>query len=200
VNTRWEYRKNTAPPSDQSRSLHEVAFFEKDSDLETGFAEYAKAAIKAQKSVLLFASETRRTNIYNRLVGDGIDLESLIATGLYLPLDASEVLSKVMVNDSPDPLRCRNVLEGVERHIATLRDGEALKLAVCAECAPTLLIQGKEQAAVALERHWDEVTRAHSVDTLCGYSWRAFPDREASTVFAQVCAEHTGIRKSRSVG
>lgn len=203
VHSRGEHppdqEEGTVSSSYRTEFRHEVAFFEKDSDLERGFAEYAKAAIKAQKVVLLFASETHRTSISHQLSEDGIDLESLIATGRYIPLDATAALSKVMVNDTPDPVRCRGVLEDILRHIATVSEGGRPKLVVCAECAPTLLVQGKEQAAIQLERHWDEVSRAHSVDTLCGYSWYAFPDREASTVFARVCGEHTGIHKTRSV-
>ena len=174
---------------------HEVAFYENDSHLEAGFSECAKAAIHAQKAVLLVATETHRTNIYRRLSAEGIDLNILIATGTYNELDATSALSRIMINNSPDPLRCREILEGVVRNIPTLGGAGNRELAICAECAPTLLMQGEVKAAMELERHWDALSRAHPIDTLCGYFWDAFPDRDDSPMFQQICAEHTAIQQ-----
>ena len=175
---------------------HEVAFYENDADLEAGFAEYARATIQAQKAVLVIASETHGKNIFRQLMGKGIDLEELIAVGRYHQMEARAVLSKVIVNHSPDPLCCQEILADVMRKIPVMTNGTGSPLTICAECAPMLLMEGNQEAAMALERCWDDLTRTHSADTLCGYSWSVFPDRHASAVFQRVCAEHTAIHRS----
>jgi len=180
----------------QGITHHEVAFYEDDSDLESGFAQYAESAISAHKAVLLITSEPHRTNIERRLRARGVDLEDLIATGTYGQVDAADALSEVMVNGSPDLLRCREIFDALMRNISTLENGRHREVAICGECAPRLLMEGKEEAALELERHWDRITRAQSADTLCGYWLDAFPHGRDSPLFQRICAEHTAVHKT----
>jgi DNA-binding NarL/FixJ family response regulator len=190
--------KGTVKLSSRSVAHHQVAFYKNDSEFEAGFAQYVEAAVNAHKAVLLVASKAHRTSIDRRLSGRGIDVDSIIATGAFSQVDADEALSEVMINNSPDLLRCQEIFDGVMRNISILGNGRRREVAICGECAPRLLMEGKEEAALELERHWDTVTRAQSADSLCGYSWGAFADGHDSPLFQRICAEHSAVHTTET--
>jgi len=171
---------------------HEVAFYADDDGLEAGFARTSRAVLNVEGTVMVIATEAHRANIYRRLQRDGVALESEIRMGKYVQLDAAETLSKIMVGGLPNPLQCAQLVsEVISKTTGSVGDGR--RLAFCGECAPTLLGQGKSEAAARLEHIWDEVTRTHSADTLCGYVWDAYPDRYMNLIFQRICAEHSAI-------
>jgi DNA-binding NarL/FixJ family response regulator len=172
---------------------HEVAFYADDEGLEAGFARISRAVLNVEGRVLVIASQPHRANISRRLQMDGIELESEIRLGKYVQLDAAETLSKIIVDDLPNALRCGQLVNDVVSKNTASANGENRRVVFCGECAPTLLGQGKSEAAVQLEHIWDEVTRTHSADTLCGYVWDTFSDRQMNPVFQRICAEHSAI-------
>jgi DNA-binding NarL/FixJ family response regulator len=173
---------------------HEVAFYEDDSEFVKGFATTTAAVLRVGNSAILIATEPHRANILQRLRKDrGVDVDVAIESGKFIQLDAIDALAKIMIHELPDPANCARVvsdlLELVNRH--SKRGTQ--RVAICGECAPSLLSQGNVQAAVRLEHLWDEVTSGFEVDTLCGYSWESFPGREANPLLQEICAEHTAV-------
>jgi DNA-binding NarL/FixJ family response regulator len=172
---------------------HEVAFYADDTQFVRGFARVAKAALRVESPVVLIATESHRARILERLLGDSVDLDAAIDKGRYVQLDAHDTLSKLMINNLPDPVRCANLVGDLIRQVSQRASGEPRRIAICGECAPSLLAEGNPEAAIRLEHLWDEVTRCHDADTLCGYGWGAFPSRETSAVFQRICAEHSAV-------
>jgi hypothetical protein len=58
---------------------------------------------------------------------------------------------------------------------------------------PMLWAQGKTNAAVRLERLWDDVAKQHGLDILCAYPASNFPGGEDERVFNTICAEHSAV-------
>ena len=188
------HEKAVAPLPPQNIVVrHEVAFYADDAGLEAGFARTSRAVLKVKGTVLVIATESHRGNIYRRLQMDGVDLESKIRMGKYIQLDAVETLSKIMIGDLPNSRQCEQLLSEAFGKTTGSAQGEHRRIAICGECAPTLLGQCKLEAAVRLEHIWDEVTGARSADTLCGYVWGSSPDRDTNPVFQRICAEHSAI-------
>jgi DNA-binding NarL/FixJ family response regulator len=179
------------PPQNRA-SRHEVAFYPDDEGLEAGFARVSRATLNVEGTVLIIASEPHRAHIYRRLQLEGVDLEGEIRAGKYIQGDVAQTLRNLMVGDLPSPLPCAQLVSEVIRKAADT-NGEHGRVTICGECAPTLLGEGKLEAALRLERIWDEVTRPYSAHTLCGYMWAAFPSRERSPLFQRICAEHSAI-------
>jgi hypothetical protein len=56
-----------------------------------------------------------------------------------------------------------------------------------------LWAQGKADAAIQVERLWDEIARKHQVDILCGYVLNSFQREQESHVYERICAEHSAV-------
>jgi hypothetical protein len=71
--------------------------------------------------------------------------------------------------------------------------GEHARIAVCGECAPTLLSEGNVEAAIRLEQLWNENMKNYNADTLCGYLSSAFAQKESIPIFKRICAHHSAV-------
>lgn len=173
---------------------HEVVFYSDDEALETGFGQAAKSALSAGHTAIVFATEAHQRRIRQKLQTAGVEVEDEIKPGRCIQMDAEQVLRNIMANDLPDPAACRKLLQDILRSADESSAGQSKRIALVAECAPTLLRQGNVSGAIQLEHIWDEITGAHPVDTLCGYVWDAFPRKGMGPVLQQICAEHAAIR------
>ncbi len=172
---------------------HEVAFYPDDAAFVDGFARLTKAVLDVGNAVVLLATEPHRTAILQRLRQDSVDVDAVLKQGRCIPLDAAETLSEIMVADFPDPVRCARLVSDLIRGAAKSAKGGHPRVAICGECAPTLLAEGKTEAAIRLEHLWDEITRTYDADTLCGYIWSAVPRQESSPIFERICSEHSAV-------
>jgi len=178
---------------------HEVEFYADDAGLADGFARLAEAALKVGNAVILIATELHRTAILQRLRQNSVDVDAVLKQGRCIPLDASETLSKIMVDDLPDPARCAALVGGVMQRATRAAQSERSRIAICGECAPTLLRQGYTTAAIRLEHLWDEITKRYNADTLCGYLQSVVPRQDRSLILEKICAEHSAIQ-GRALG
>lgn len=170
---------------------HEVAFYTDDGSIVDGYARFIESSLKGGKAVIVVLTESHRASLLPRLNADGVDVSAAIEQGRYFPLDATETLSRLMVNDMPDPDRCKKVVGDLIMVAAKGVNGEHTWVAVCGETAPTLLSTGSAEGAIKLERLWDEITREYGIHTMCGYLSSAFPHHEANPIFQRICAEHS---------
>ena len=100
-----------------------------------------------------------------------------------------------MVAGFPDPVLCATLVGDLITRAANAAKGKPPRVAICGECAPTLLAEGNAEAAIQLEHLWDEITRRYDADTLCGYLWNAVPRQESSPIFERICAEHSAVQR-----
>jgi hypothetical protein len=56
-----------------------------------------------------------------------------------------------------------------------------------------LWAEGKADAAIRVERLWDQIATTHEVDILCGYALSSFHGEEDEQVFQSICAEHSAV-------
>ena len=73
-----------------------------------------------------------------------------------------------MVNELPDPARFQKTTSSLITNGGQGGDRGGSRVAVCGECAPTLWLDGKVDAAIQLEHLWDEITKTYSVDVFAG--------------------------------
>jgi DNA-binding NarL/FixJ family response regulator len=172
---------------------HEVAFYPDDTSVVDGYARFIESALKIGHAVIVVVTESHRASLVSRLEADGVDVAAAIEQGSYIPLDAAGTLSKLTVDDMPDPVRCAKVVGEIIMGAAKGVRVEHARVVACGELAPTLLSKGNAEGAIKLERLWDEITRGYSVHTLCGYLWGAFPVSESSRIFERICAEHSAV-------
>jgi DNA-binding NarL/FixJ family response regulator len=183
------------PPQElERRRRHEVEFYPDHAAFVAGFTRFVESSIKNGSAVIVIASEFHRSRVFQKLKADGVDAEAMIEDGRLFSFDAEETLSTFMVNDVPDPVRCAQTVDDVITGAASHAKGKYPQVAICGECAPTLLAKGKTEAAIRVEHLWDVITEGYDADTLCGYVWSAIPCEERSLVVARLCEEHSSVR------
>jgi hypothetical protein len=156
-----------------------------------GLTQFIETALKAEGAVIVFASESHREALLPRLEARGVDTTAAIDQRRYVALDAVDSLSKIMVDDRPDPIRLFGVLNDLIDTVSSGTEGAHTRIAACGELAPTLLSQGKPESAIRLEQLWDELSMRHGLDTLCAYSLSSFEIEQGRDVFDRICAAHS---------
>ena len=187
-------RSVVAPLPPQNVAIrHEVAFYRDDTAFIDRFARLAKAALNAGNPVILVATEPHRVDILQKLRADSVDVDAARENGTYIPLDVIDTLSEIMIGHLPDPVRCAKVVGDLIARATKNANTNNPRVAICGECAPTLLTEGNVEGAIRLEHLWDEITRRYPADTLCGYVWNTLPDEGTSAIYERICAEHSAI-------
>jgi DNA-binding NarL/FixJ family response regulator len=191
---------SNAPKDDHAaaiRHCHEVAFYPDDGSVVDGYAHFIESALESGNAVIVVVTEAHSASLLPRLEADGVNVPAAIEQGSYIPLDAADTLSRLTVNDTPDPVRCAKLIGDLIMKAARGVKGERGRVVVCGEIAPTLLSKGNAEGAIKLEHLWDEITRGYGVHTLCGYLSSAFPDKESNPIFKRLCAEHSAVHGLR---
>jgi hypothetical protein len=187
-------RKKVAPlPPRNVATRHEVAFYPDEAAFVDGFARVAEAALSVGNAAIIIATEPHRSGILQRLSADAVDVETALRQGSLVQVDTLDTLSAIMVNNLPDPLRCSEMIRDLVTRASKSAKGEHARIAICGECAPTLLSEGNVEAAIRLEQLWDENTKNYNADTLCGYLWSTFPRKESIPIFKKICAQHSAV-------
>jgi DNA-binding response OmpR family regulator len=170
---------------------HEVSFYADDVSLVDGYARFIESALKNGNAVIAVVTDAHLRSLLSRLASDGVNVPAAIEQGSLFLLDAADALSKLTVNDMPDPVRCAKVIGDLIVGAAKGVKSEHGRVAVCGEISSILLSGGNAEGAIELEHLWDKITRNYDVHTLCGYLSSAFPNGENSPIFARICAEHS---------
>jgi hypothetical protein len=127
------------------------------------------------------------------LQAHGLDIRAAINEGRFIASDAAETLSTFMVNEMPDPARFLKVVSDLMMAANKATKGEHRRVMACGECAPLLWSEGKADAALRLEKLWDDIARTRDIDILCGYPAGSFRYEENSDVFRSICQKHSAV-------
>ena len=171
---------------------HEAAFYAGEGLLVDGFADFAKASLTSGASLILVAPAARRQQIDQRLEADGIDIAKAIGEGRYRQADVAPVLAEFMVDGWPDEARFWKAGTAMVLEAAKASKQSIRRVAACGECAPTLLREGRGDAAVRLEQLWDALVRSFRVDVFCGYTTPA-PGADLDDLLQRIRREHSHI-------
>jgi DNA-binding NarL/FixJ family response regulator len=172
---------------------HEAEFYSDDAAFAGGFTRFIEAALDAGNAVIAVVTESHRKSLLQRLREQGVDIVAAVEQGRYVSVDAADTLSTFMVNDLPDPARFLKVAGDLIAAAAKASRGDRPRVALCGECAPILLGQGKTDAAVAVERLCNEISKIYDVDILCGYVLNTFQREEESHIYERICAKHSAV-------
>lgn len=175
------------------RHRHEVAFYADDGSLVDGYARFIESALKSGNAVIVVATGAHHASLLSRLEADGVNVPAAIEQGSYIPWDAYDALSRLTVGDTPDPVRCAEVIGDLIRGAAQGVKEEDGRVVACGEIAPALLSRGNAEGAIILERLWDEITRGYGVHTLCGYLSSAFSAKGSRPILDGICAAHSAV-------
>lgn len=178
-----------ALPRNSATHNHEIHFYPDDASFVAGFASFVERSLKARRAVLALIGESHRSEILRILETSGIHVSIAIEAGHFVPLDAAEVREEFMVNDRVDPVRLWRTSTGLLETLMESNPG--VPISICGEGAFMLLALGNGEAALEVERVWDQIAMRYGVEVCCPYLTGSYMQDRGT--YEQIRAAHSGM-------
>jgi PAS domain S-box-containing protein len=171
-----------------------VAYFYQESDsLLEALCDFIGDALRAGSAAIVIATKMHREGLQQRLTARGLDINEAGKQGRYVALDASELLSKFMVEGMPDGGLFEEIVGGVIKRIRAHSKTSRADIAAFGEMVALLWTEGKIEAAIRLEQLWNELAKKHSFSLRCAYPTANFYGEKNAQPLMRVCAEHSAV-------
>jgi PAS domain S-box-containing protein len=121
----------------------------------------------------------------------GLDTQKASRQGRYVALDASELLSKIMVNGMPDEDRFVESVGGAIARITAALKSPRPEIAAFGEMVALLWTEGKIEAAIRLEQLCNGLAKKYSFSLRCAYPMAGCHGEKNIQPLARICAEHS---------
>lgn len=182
-----------AVPIPLSRSTHVVQFYEQDHALVEELGRLIGTSLLNGDAAMVLATRPHRDALAQELVARGLNISAVSAQGRYITLDATEILSRIMVDEMPDPARFSEFLgSAITKAKASVRNSEPC-IVIFGEMVALLWADGKHEAAIRLEELWNGLANLHSFSLRCAYPMNEFNKAGHSESFLRICAEHSSV-------
>jgi diguanylate cyclase (GGDEF)-like protein len=183
---------------------HTVQFYEDDTFLIKGLAEFVGAALSAGGRAIAIATSDHLARLEKSLAARGLlDAGGQATQGRYIRLDADHALPLFMADGLPDEVRFRDaignaILDASEDHEGELYVfGEMVALLrepIRCPLSPPV----RHDAAIHVERYFNTLLRHFPFTLLCAYPLSAFPGADDVGTFHEVCALHSEVLPAES--
>ena len=178
-------------PGDDRR--HEVGFYSDDSSLVTAVTAFVSPALKGGSGAVIVATAAHRDAINAELRAHQIDVSAAIEEGRYVTVDPADALASVMHGGILDSRRYLKLFDDLVSSVSASLTGQHRRIAVWGEGVHLLWAQGKEEAAIQLEKLCNQLCETLDIDILCGYTLCGSTAVMDDLVFQRICAEHSAV-------
>jgi signal transduction histidine kinase/ActR/RegA family two-component response regulator/KaiC/GvpD/RAD55 family RecA-like ATPase len=173
---------------------HFVQFYETDTFLLDSLSGSMGAGLKEGDACIVVATREHREGLDERLRAYGLDVAAARASGQYVSLDASEVLSKFMVDGEPDAERFAEIVGGLVERTAVGRP----RTRIFGEMVALLWADGQCEAAIRLEELWNNLRQTRTFSLFCAYPMNGFDGEAHTNGLSDVCSGHTRVIPAES--
>jgi CheY-like chemotaxis protein len=170
---------------------HEMLIYSDDAVLLESFARFIAGSLTANNAAIVLATKSHREALAQRLKERGFDIDGAIQQGTFILLDASEMLSTIMVNGVLDRILFFDGLSGLIESAARATKTNHPGVAILGECCGLLYDKGNPDAAIRIEKTGNELVKVHTINILCAYPLR--PEQKDDRAFKNICAEHSAV-------
>lgn len=168
---------------DPSEHSHIVSFYACDAALVDNVVAYLAAGLRAGEPVIVIATPAHREAIAGAL--DAVGLPPTVDRGVTM-LDAHDTLADLLVDGEVDATRfAARIGDLIDQ---ALRRSGARRVRAYGEMVDLLWRGGHEDAALALEELWNDLSRRSSFALLCAYVAADVRDVEA---LRAICDTHS---------
>jgi signal transduction histidine kinase len=176
---------------------HVAQFYEGEEFLLDAVERFVDEGLRAGDGIVLVATRPHLDALASRIRGPA--LREAVDAGRATMLDASETLSGIVVDGTPDASRFDRSVECIldrcvragASQLATMPQSPRVR--AFGEMVDILCRDGRHDAAVRLERLWSRVAEGRELSIFCGYAMAGFSGEEDSARFDEVCAEHDHV-------
>ncbi len=175
---------------------HFVGFYETESFLVHSVRDFLAPGLATGGAAIVVATDSHRLSFDRALMEAGIELHEAHRCGRFITLDASETLTKFMVDGMPDAARFRAAMgKLVSRAAGSERD-----VRIYGEMVAVLWDDGNVAAAIALEDLWNDLASRYPFSLFCAYPTRAFDTDTSTEAFRRICGQHSRVSLEGSAG
>jgi DNA-binding NarL/FixJ family response regulator len=174
-------------------SRHTVQFHDGDSHFLDEVSQLAGATLRSGEPFVIAASESTRVGVAQRLQARQMNLAMLEERGQYVAQDSALALSQVMHHGRPDKECLAEIINGLDRLRLAAPNGPRGRLTIFGDMTVSLCRNGDFEAALEVERIWEELTRALPFFTVCSYPIDCFDHSDARYQLPNVCAAHSAV-------
>jgi DNA-binding NarL/FixJ family response regulator len=174
-------------------SRHAVQFHANDRHFLDQVSELVGATLRSGEQVVMWTCEATRIGVAGRLQARQMNLAMLAERGQYVELDSAVALSQMMHGEKPDKERLGEIVHGLDRLRLAGPDGPRSRLTIFGDTSASLCRNGDFEAALEIERMWNELTGPLPFFTVCSYPTDCFEHSAARNQVLRVCAEHSAV-------
>jgi len=166
---------------------HVLQIYENDDIFLDALAGYVGAGINAGDCCIVIGTASHLKALEQRLHEHVVSVDTLIADGRYVPLDADETLAKFMVNGMPDEKKFMQTFKGLLKLFRrTNRNVRAF-----GEMVALLWKKGFHKATLRLEQLWDILCKEEKFSLFCAYPENVFKNKKEIEAAIHVCGTHS---------
>ncbi len=167
---------------------HVVQIYEDEDLLISTLSDYAADGFLLGDSLIVIATDSHIDSLNEQLINKGFDVDRLIAADLYIPLNATTMLSQFMVNGTPDE---RSFFDTVAPIMKRARRS-GMQVRAFGEMVALLWERGETSATIQLENLWNKFSESEKFCLFCAYPKNGF-ENDASASVTHICSTHTKV-------
>lgn len=172
---------------------HEVGFYSDESSLVAAITAFVSAALKRGSAAVVVATAAHRDAIVDELQRQRIDVSGAVEEGKYVAVDAADALVSFMRDGMLDSVSYLKLFADLVSTVSAGFRGQHPRIAIYGECVHLLWAQGKEEAAIQIEKLVNQLCETFDIDVLCGYTLCGPAAVTDDLIFQRICAEHSGV-------
>ena len=176
---------------DLNNRRHEALFYSSGELLLDEWASIAEDALNAGATFIVVTLDARQSRLQAMLEARGVNVTRAIRDGRYLSLSVPEAISTWMVDGLPNETRFWSAVTSLMLAAARASTADQPQVVACGECAPSFCADGNAEAAIRLERLWDDVAQTYHLDVFCGYASDGCRCDDAEEMLARLRETHT---------
>lgn len=188
-----QYLPSLTPLVMTDSDAHAVQFRGDDGSWLDGAASVLGSALQRGDTIATVMLESHRDALAVLMKERGWNLADLGEQGRYLMFDAEAAAAQVVCGGRPDVDTLTGMVAVLERARTASGDRARSHLTIVGEIAPVLWRNGKPEAAMEVERLWDEVTRSLPILTICTYPMDCVSHDAVAAFSSGICAHHSVI-------
>lgn len=179
-----------ARPRDEPHD-HGVLLYDEFADIGGRLADFVAEGLDAAEAAVIIATPPHR-DLFERSLGDRVDLERARAEGRFVALDAAATIETFRVDGRIDPDRFHATIGSVLD--AAGRDDRPVR--AFGEMVALLWDEGDRWAAIDLEALWNEIGQDHLLSLRCAYPMASLRRSGDLRAIHAVCSHHTDVDAS----
>jgi PAS domain S-box-containing protein len=169
---------------------HFVQFYESGLFLQAAVARFLGLNLQNAKGrAMAIATPENLAGIAAEMASAGLDVAGLVKAGRYVPLEAGELLGRLMQAGKVSEQLFDHVIGSLVEQLSR----DQAQVAGFGEMVSLLWKGGKQDEAVELEKMWNRLRERLKFTLMCGYAMEGFADLAASEPFLRVCQSHSVV-------